>query len=223
MVEQVEFQPEALGGRNIQQAELTQHAVQPLQGEQQRAASQLAVFAGGQLQGLAGGQLGGARQLLLQGLAEGGDLLAAGIEDHHLVAQVAFQLRAGELHFRLQQLEQLQAIGWRGLQTVEFLQGGIQAAGGFTEVGLGQLGQPGADGSRLRGGKAQRGHIRWRDAQQGVGGVQIHGGWSEGRWSVDLGRSGRGQPAQPRRKKFYLNADPAAGGGSQWGPRSGLR
>ncbi|MNC26289.1 hypothetical protein D3C75_744140 [compost metagenome] len=181
-VELVQFQPEALAGRGVQPGKLAEQLIQRLQGEQQGAGSQLpAVVVGRQLQRLAGGQLGGARQLLVQGLAQGGDLLAAGIEDHHLATQVLLQLGADEAYFRLYQLEQLQAIGGGRAQAVELLQGAVQASCGLAEIGLGQLAEPGPQGGRLRRTEGQAGQVRGGDAQQGVGGVQVHGVLVRGR------------------------------------------
>ena len=81
-------------------------------------------------------------QVVLQGLAEVGDLARTLIQNDGLVEEVLFQMLADEIHFRPQQFEQLQAVFRRGDQLVQFHQAVIELARRFAQVGLGQVAQP---------------------------------------------------------------------------------
>ncbi|MCY1548492.1 hypothetical protein D9M68_846080 [compost metagenome] len=78
----------------------------------------------------------------MQGLAQVDDLARAIIQHDGLLQEVPLQVLADVIHLGPQQLEQLQAIVAGCEQLVEFTKGLVQQAGGFADVGLGQVGDP---------------------------------------------------------------------------------
>ncbi|MNM88290.1 hypothetical protein D3C81_1005000 [compost metagenome] len=83
--------------------------------------------------------------------------------------EVPLQMLADEIHLGAQQLQQVEAIVTGGEQLIEFAQAFIQQAGGFTDVSLGQVGDPALEVAWRCFAKRQTRLRRGRGAQGGVG------------------------------------------------------
>ena len=94
--------------------------------------------------------------MVLQRLAEAGDLARPFTEYDWLVEVMAFQMAADEMDIRAQQLQQLQAQLRGHAQLVELGQRLVELAGGLAKVGLGQAGQPVTQRARARLAEGQR-------------------------------------------------------------------
>ena len=142
LVKLVQFQPESFGDRAVKLAGANQRAAQAVAGALQGNGEELIAVLAAACDDAGNDQLVTDCQMVLQGLAEVGDLAWALIEHDGLVEKVTFQVLADEADFRAQQLQQLQAV-FRGCdELVEFHQALIQLSRGFTDVRLGQACNP---------------------------------------------------------------------------------
>ncbi len=113
-----------------------------MDGPLQRDGQQLVTLAIGLRDHTYHDQLVAHRQVVLQRLAEPGDLARALAEHDRLVDEVFFQLVADEVDIRTQQLEQLQAGVGGDAQLIELDQRLIELARGLADVGFRQAGEP---------------------------------------------------------------------------------
>ncbi|MCY1306061.1 hypothetical protein D9M70_558950 [compost metagenome] len=112
--------------------------------------------------------------MVLQGLAEVGDLARPLVEHDGLAEEVAFKVLADEVDFRPHQFQQLQTVFAGGFQLVELYHRLVELARGFAEVGLRQMGDPAFQ--LTRGGTAEgQALFAWRrDTQQQVRALVVH-------------------------------------------------
>ena len=175
LVELVQLQPQAFRHRAIELLGADQRAAETADGPLQGEGEDLCAFAGEARCLAHHHQLVAHGQVVLQGLAEVGDLARALVEDDGLVEKVAFEVVADRLDFRAEQLQQLQAGLHRELQLVQLDQALVQLACGLAEVGLGQVVQPVFDIARSDVAEAQAFLRRGGDAQQLLGTRIVHG------------------------------------------------
>ena len=175
-VQLVEFQPKPLWHRAVQLGSAHQRAVQAMAGALQGHGEQLRPFLGEARQLFGDDQLVAHGQVVLQSLAEVGDLARALVEHDGLVEEVSRQVAAHEMHFRAQQFEQLQAIVARGDQLVQLGQALVELAGRFADVGLGQGREPALHLPGIRVAERQPLSIGGGHAQKQVRALFIHSG-----------------------------------------------
>ncbi|MNO76120.1 hypothetical protein D3C76_671870 [compost metagenome] len=154
-IELMQLQPEAFGNRAVQLRGADQRGAEaadrPLQGEGERLRA-FAFEVGGPAHD---DQFVADCQMVLQRLAEAGDLARTLVEDDRLLEEIAFQVMADRVDFRAQQFEQLQTRFGRQLHAVQLDQPLVEQARGFPEVGLGQVVQPILQLTRRRVAEAQ--------------------------------------------------------------------
>ena len=169
LVQLVQFQPYAVRHRAIQQAGTHHGAVQTVQGALRSSRQERGAVFGILARNAQHDLLVANRQVVLQRLAQVGDLARAFVEHDRLIEEVPFQMLADEVHLGPEQLEHLQAVVAGCQQLVELTQPLVQQPSGFPQIGLGQLGNPALEIARRRVAEGQA-QLRWRRcAQQQMG------------------------------------------------------
>ncbi|MNN21954.1 hypothetical protein D3C81_1352930 [compost metagenome] len=176
LVDLVQLQPEALRHGAVELAGAGQRAIQAVQRSLQGDGENLGALAiAARVRRLLDDdQLVADGQMVLQSLAEVGDLARALIQNDGLAEEVPLQVLAHEMDFRAHQLQQLQAVFAGGRQLVQLHQGLIELARGFAEVGLRQVRDPALQFARRGTTEGQALFARRGNAQQQVRALVVH-------------------------------------------------
>lgn len=142
LIDLMQFQPQAVLHRAVKLVGANQRAIQAMQGALQGGGEQRGAIPAESWSHPGDDLFIADRQMVLQGLAQVGDLARALLQYHRLIEEVPLQMLAHERDFRAQQLQQLHAVVARSEQLVEFTKALVQLTGHFAEVGFGQRGNP---------------------------------------------------------------------------------
>ena len=170
----VNFQPDAIGHRAVQLIGTQQGATEGTHGALDGQAQILRAIAVLHAAFLRYHYLVAGGEVVLQGLGQIGDLAWAVLEDDGLSQVIARQGGTDVMYLGADQFEHGQTLVWGDPELVDLHQPLIQLACGFTDIGLGQIGNPLTDAFFMAVGKAQGVQGLLWHAQVERGGSVIH-------------------------------------------------